>query len=293
MEEIFVGLDLHLRKTQGTAMLANGRIIKQDRFESNREKLKEFLQDFPKGTKVALECLGFCWPWIDFIESLGYDVKLANPLKIKQRAEDVKSDKIDSEILAHLLRVNWLPTSYLPSKEMRLLRNILRHRLFRVKLLTALKNRTWSEFRKRNIDKEIPSSLKTKKGRELAISFEIYEVDQNIHAINLLDLQVKRIEKLLMNKYSNIKPVKILQKIPGIGLITALTLYAEICDIERFSSPEKLAKYAGLVPRVKQTSEYIKIGRETKGNKWLKWILIEASWSHLRLLSKWKACKSI
>jgi len=86
-----------------------------------------------------------------------------------------------------------------------------------------------------------------------------------------------------MNKYSNIKPVKILQKIPGIGLITALTLYAEICDIERFSSPEKLAKYAGLVPRVKQTSEYIKIGRETKGNKWLKWILIEASWSHLRL----------
>jgi len=70
MEEIFVGLDLHLRKTQRTAMLANGRIIKQDRFENNKEKLKEFLQDSLKGTKVTLECLGFCWPLDRFYRKL-------------------------------------------------------------------------------------------------------------------------------------------------------------------------------------------------------------------------------
>ena len=41
--------------------------------------------------------------------------------------------------------------------------------------------------------------------------------------------------------------------IPGIGFLSALTLYAEICDIRRFSSPDKLAHYAGLGPRVRQS----------------------------------------
>lgn len=70
---------------------------------------------------------------------------------------------------------------------------------------------------------------------------------------------------------------------PGIDFLSVLTLYAEICDIKRFCSAEKLAHYAGLVSKVRQSSEKMHIGRETKQcDKWLKWILIEASWLHVR-----------
>ena len=55
--------------------------------------------------------------------------------------------------------------------------------------------------------------------------------------------------------------------IPGVGFISALTLYAEICDIKRFSSPDKLAHYAGLVPKVRQSGEHTNMGRESKGDK--------------------------
>ena len=87
---------------------------------------------------------------------------------------------------------------------------------------------------------------------------------------------------MLWEKYGKIRPVELLMTIPGVGFISALTLYAEICDIKRFSNAEKLAHYAGLVPRVMQSGEHSCMGRESKGDKWLKWILVEAAWSHVR-----------
>lgn len=64
--------------------------------------------------------------------------------------------------------------------------------------------------------------------------------------------------------------------------MSTLTLYTKIHDIKQLSNSEKLAHYAGLVPKVKQSSEHTGMGRESKGNKWLKRIFIEASWSHIR-----------
>ena len=127
--DVIVGLDLHMKNTHGTIMKMNGEIVKQEKFRTRKEYLGRFLEGVPRGSKVALESLGFCWPWIDFLEELGFEVLLANPVKVKSRAEDVKTDKVDSELLAHLTRVDWLPTSYVPSRELRWLRSLLRHSL--------------------------------------------------------------------------------------------------------------------------------------------------------------------
>lgn len=270
---------MHLKKTQGTVMTIGGKVIKQRRFGTSKEELREFLEGVPRGTRVALESVGFCWPWIDFIEELGCTPLLANPIKVKAKAEDAKTDKVDSELLAHLTRMDWLPTCYVPDKEMRCLRNLLRHRAFRRKISTALKNRTWSEFRKRDIKLDV--NFGTKKGRRKAESTGIYEVFQNLEILEVVESQMKRIEAGLRERYGNVKPVRLMESIIGIGFLTALWLYAEICDIRRFSNPDKLAHYTGLVPKVRQTAEHTRMGRETRANKWLKWALIEAAWSHI------------
>jgi len=262
MSEVVVGLDLHLKKTQGTIMTMDGTIVKQDRFNTNQEKLRLFLDDVTKGTPVSLEPL------------------LANPAKVKFRAEDVKTDKVDSELLAHLTRMNWLPTSYVPDKELRYLRSLLRHRSFRRRITTSLKNRTWSEYRKRDLKRE--GGLWSQKGRDLARATGIYEIEQNMDLLDGIEMQIKEIEKKLKKQYQSLRPIQLLETIPGIGFISAITIYAEICSIERFRTPEKLAHYAGLVPKVRQSAEHTSMGRMAKGNKWLKWILIEASWSHLQ-----------
>jgi transposase len=60
----------------------------------------------------------------------------------------------------------------------------------------------------------------------------------------------KEVEAALRKKYGQVKPAVSLNTIPGIGLFSALTLYAEIFDVKQFTNPEKLAHYAELVPKV-------------------------------------------
>ncbi len=47
---------------------------------------------------------------------------LANPVKVKCKTEDVKTDKVNSKLLADLTRMNWLATCYVPYSELRWLR---------------------------------------------------------------------------------------------------------------------------------------------------------------------------
>jgi len=204
-----VGLDMHLKKTQETIMLMNGDIVKQERFDTDKEHVMRFLKKLPQGTRVTLESVGFCWPWIDFIEKLGYKPLLANPVRVKSRAEDIKTDKVDSELLAHLTRMDWLPTVYVPSSELRWLRSMLRHRAFRRKMTTAIKNRTYSEFRKRDM---VVDDLGTHIGREGMMSSNIYEVNQNIEILEAVENQIKLIESRLKRQYQDVKPIRLCRR---------------------------------------------------------------------------------
>ncbi len=75
------------------------------------------------------------------------------------------------------------------------------------------------------------------------------------------------------------RDMKLLLSIPGIGNDTAATILAEVVDIKLFSKPEKLVKWAGLAPRVKQSGHRKKItGKIYKGgNKYLRRALTLAS----------------
>jgi transposase len=97
MSEVVVGLDVHLKETQVTIMKMNGDVVKKERVRTSKAELRRILDSVPKGSKVALESVGFCWPWIDFLSGLEYEPLLANPVKVKLRAEDVKNDKVDSK----------------------------------------------------------------------------------------------------------------------------------------------------------------------------------------------------
>jgi transposase len=280
-EKVYVvGLDVHLKNTQGTVMKWDGSIVKKERFPTTKKHLHEFLEDVPKGTSVALEALGFCWPWIDYIEELGYKAKLASPSKLRVIADTkIKTDKIDSEIIAHLTRMNWLPESYVPAKEFRKLRSFTRHRAGLRKMGTMCKNRIKSSLRKYGINAELDTG--TIKGRKLAKSFGILEVDQNVDLLGKIEELIKYDEKILKEIHGDNEIIEILQSIPGIGLVTALGIYAEVCDIRRFPHTDKFAHYCSLVPSTKQSGEKTHHGRILKVNKWLKWIIIEATWVHV------------
>jgi transposase len=71
--------------------------------------------------------------------------------------------------------------------------------------------------------------------------------------------------------------------VPGIGWVLAFRIAAEIGEIERFASPDKLAGYTGLCPRVVQSGDSDRRGPLTKhGPRYLRWALLEATMHALR-----------
>lgn len=80
-------------------------------------------------SKVALEAT-YGWEWLaDVLEEAGYELHLAHPLRTKAiAAARVKTDAVDARTLAHLLRTDLLPEAYIAPRELRELRDLLRHR---------------------------------------------------------------------------------------------------------------------------------------------------------------------
>ena len=77
--------------------------------------------------------------------------------------------------------------------------------------------------------------------------------------------------------------VPLLISAPGIGWVLAFTIAAEIGEIERFSSPEKLTGYTGLCPRVVQSGDSDRRGPLSKhGPRYLRWALLEGTMHALR-----------
>ena len=71
------------------------------------------------------------WEWLaELLEEAGYDLHLAHPLRTRAiAAARVKTDAIDAKTLAHLLRAGFLPEAYVAPRELRDLRELLRHRV--------------------------------------------------------------------------------------------------------------------------------------------------------------------
>lgn len=75
------------------------------------------------------------------------------------------------------------------------------------------------------------------------------------------------------------KPAALLQTMPGIGLITSMTILAELGKLTRFRSRAAVANYAGLVPRHRDSDGKRWSGRITcRGSAHLRGVLIEAAW---------------
>jgi transposase len=277
----YIGLDVHKRVCYGTVMDEKGQIVKRGKFSNDPQGLEEFMEGIDEAL-VAMEA-GYCWqPLYDRLEETGHDVRLAHPLKVKAIAEaKVKTDKIDSETLAHLLRADLLPESYVPPRDIRELRDRVRRRAFLVGMRTMLKNRVHSELAKRGIRLGVP--LFTRNGRELLRGLGLEAVDQVLPVMDALDRQIALISGSLKRMCGEDPRASLLTTIPGVGYYIALLIVSEIGDVRRFPDSEKLCSYAGLVPTVRRSGGSTYHGGITReGSKWLRWALTQAVHVHIR-----------
>jgi len=278
---MYIGLDVHKRVCYGTVMDEKGQIVKRGKFSNDPQGLEVFMEGVDEAL-VAMEA-GYCWqPLYDRLEETGHDVRLAHPLKVKAIAQaKIKTDKIDSETLAPLLRADLLPESYVPPRDIRELRDRVRRRAFLVGMRTMVKNRVHSELAKRGI--RLGDPLFTRKGREMLRGLGLEAVDQVLPVMDALDRQIAVISLGLKRMCGEDPRASLLTTIPGVGYYIALLVVSEIGDVNRFPDSEKLCSYAGLVPTVRRSGGSTRHGGITKeGSKWLRWGLTQAVHTHIR-----------
>lgn len=138
----YIGFDTHKRYTFYTQMDANGQIQRQGKLANTREGMEEFFAAVAEPARVVFEASMNWYHLYDLLEVLEIPVTLAHPLRTRAIAEaKVKTDRVDSTILAHLLRADLVPAAYIPPRAIRELRELLRYRAALVRLQTMVKNR--------------------------------------------------------------------------------------------------------------------------------------------------------
>ena len=283
----YIGVDLHKKTCFITIMDEAGKIKTQTEISTDTDKVSKFFKKYANA-QVAVESTMNWIPFYENLESLGCDVVLSNPLQTKAiAAARIKNDKVDSRILADLLRTNLLPTAYIQSRNIRDLKEIVRQRAQFVEIRTRIKNRIHSILFKNNLKHQFTNlygvaGMKWLKQLKLR---DVYrqELDRYLATLEHLNEQVDKISQIIENTAKLDFDCKLLMTIPGISYYSALMIKSEIGDISRFRNAAKLCAYAGLIPSTYQSAERIRTGRITKrGSKWLRKTLVDCVTSGCR-----------
>lgn len=290
----YMGIDHHMQYIIATTMDQQGRKISKDRVSSDRRAIKDYIKkaNGDGDLKVVIEA-SYGWSYFyDEMRELVSEIKVAHPLKTRAIAEArIKTDSIDSEVLAHLLRADLIAEAYAPDFQTRDKKNLLRYRTSLTKIRTMLKNIVHSVLARNHIEEPEFRKLSDKfgkKGRGYMRAFKLRGNDTEIlnHYLDVIEdieEKIKGAEKKIKETFKKDEICQLLESVPGIGELSAVLIRYEIDDIERFISASKLSSYAGLVPSTYSSGGRTYQGKITKqGNKWLRWTLTEAAQSAIQ-----------
>jgi transposase len=259
------------------------RAVERSRLDHHdKEAMRAWLSHLDPEIPVALEAT-FGWPWVaDLLEELGHPVHLAHPPVVRALAKhEAKTDRCDSDRLGKFQLRGILPESYLAPPDVRQRRERTRYRMALSALRTGVKNRAAAVLHRHGILHDF-SDLFGKAGREFLDTLELPEgsrqaLDGCLELLDALTALLDEVEQWMTDNLETDETVRLLMTIPGIGVILAHVIRAEIGEIERFPTVRHLASYAGLAPVSDDTA-----GREgprhcsAACNHVLRWAFIEA-----------------
>ena len=275
---MYAALDLHEKSIQCVLKDDTGKVVKESKMGKDEDRILEFLD----GTQasVVMES-GYNHQHIyDLLKERGYDVRVAHPLMVKAIAyAKVKSDKVDARMLADLLRADMIPEAYVPGKDVREVRDLVRRRRYMVRLRTMLKNKVHTEVATRWIKHD--GDLFTEEGRAFLRSLSLAAVDDYLDTIGFLDGKIRELDERVRPMSESDGYAKLLMTIPGVGHYSALLISSEIADIDRFPDHEHLCSYANLSPGVRQSGE-TQHASKGFGNPMLSWIMVQCTRVHVR-----------
>ena len=299
-QNIYVGFDVHLKSWKVTIM-TDELILKTFVQPPEPEVLHNYLQkNFPGGVYHSAYEAGFCGYWIhNKLVSLGIHSIVVNPADVpttnKEKVQ--KEDKRDSRKIAKSLRSGDLVPIYVPSSKTIEDRGLIRTRGMLVRDLARNKNRIKSFLYFHGI--KLPSYFEnsnthwSKRFINWLEEIEMKE-DSAKATLYLLISEGKKLRGTILDVTKHIKELsqtivyqeqeKLLQSVPGIGLLTAMIILTEIETITRFRNTDHFHSFVGIVPSTRSSGEKDAVGEITpRGHSTLRSAIIESAWIAARV----------
>lgn len=280
----FAGLDIHLKTVHAVLVDDAGAVLHRAQFPATREALTAFARSrLGPQFRVALEATFHTWAIAAALQPFVAEVVVSNPLRTRAIAEaKIKTDRVDATVLAHLLRLDYLPRVWQPDAATRDLRRQTTERAALVADRTRIKNRIHAVLHQRLLtapagDLFAPASLRWLKQLELDAPGR-ESLDRHLRHLALVETEIADQRAALARQAYADPRVKLLMTLPGVDFTVAQSLLAAWGDIERFPTAPQAAAYLGLVPSTRQSAEHCYHGPITKqGRSHSRWLLVEAA----------------
>lgn len=314
------GLDVHKRSVVACLITdkLKGKRHKEIRtFGTTTEELVELSEWLSAAgcTHVAMESTGSYWKPIYNILEDDFDLLVANAQHVKA-LPGRKTDVGDAEWIADLLQHGLLRGSFIPSRELRELRELTRHRKSMIQLRCTQCNRIQKVLEGANIKlASVISNVLGVSGRAMLAALvegkaspeEMADLahpnlrasrenlipaltgDMNRHqrfVLGQLLTQVEGLDRTIADCSAEIADrmghwddaIQRLCTIPGVGRKTAEVIMAEIGpDMSIFPTHRHLASWAGMCPGNHESGGRRRSGKTRKGSKWLRQALVESA----------------
>jgi transposase len=290
---VFIGLDVHndsiaisLAPTDSTEVRRWGIL------GGTHDHVQKFIRQLHAAHPSAT--LRFCYeagprgyPLCRFIRGLGHECLIVCPSRVPRRPGDrVKTDRRDADQLARLFRAGELTGIYVPEPEDEAMRDLLRsrdqvrraqHRARQQLKMFLLRH----NFRYAGTTAWTPAHLRYLARIKMPYPAQQFALQELMNAISQAGERLERYDTEIARQVAGWRwepAVKALMSLRGMGLLNAATLIAELGDLSRFTRPQELMSYLGLVPSEHSTGADRQQGGITKmGNGHARRALVEAA----------------
>jgi transposase len=296
-ERHYVGIDVHQGKCIWCLVDAMGAVVGEGTVRTDLAGLdlmaREWRRFGAREVRVGLEASTAGKAVARHLRDGGWDVWMAHPRALKAiTTSETKTDRNDARALAHLVRLDYFPRAYLPSEEVERLRNLVRMRGEQVDKFRRTKQQLRALLVGHHLNHEAAKyddlfgvqALRWLKRVEIPEPIERQRMALLLEEGALYQRQVEVLTDELAKVGADQEAVRLLQSVPGIDYVLALTILAEVGEVKRFPNRKKFAAYAGLVPKNRDSGE--KVGVHTKlrhGSPRLKWAFSVAVQSLLKM----------
>lgn len=285
---LIIGCDFH-PGFQQVAIFDNRTGETQEKRLQHREEAEQFYRGLGSPeVRVGMEACGH-YPWFErLLGELGMELWFGDAARVRASVvRKQKTDRRDAEHLMRLLIEDRFPQIWVPSLEVRDVRQLLVHRHKQVQARTRTKNQLQALALSQGVQKK--RKLWTKAGREELEQLALlpYAGERRkrlLQALDGLEAEIGELDRRVAEEAGRRAEAVRLMTHPGVGPVTALALVLTLGPAERFASAKQVGSYFGLIPSEESSGGKQRLGRISKqGSSFVRFLLVEAGQTAARL----------